>query len=124
MVHGADAEAVRAVLAGDIATFDLDPRRLAREVAGVAKYLDEVDPTSGLYRPLYGALPAVPLDPQWDRAADAEIAAEDLVRAIAHPSEAVALNAAQLIARGAGAPEAKELVMGVLEAPPSTRTRP
>jgi hypothetical protein len=118
MVDGADAEAVRAVLAGGIAVFDLDPHRLSREATGAAKYLDQVDPTRGLYRPLYGALPAVPLDPHWDRAADAELAPEDLVRAIAHPSEAVALNAAQLIAHGAGAPEAKELVMGVLKDAP------
>lgn len=115
MVDGGDESAVRATLAGGMAVLGIDTELLAREANGLVRYLDQVDPTDGLYRPIYGKLPSVPVDPRWDRAADVEVAVEDLVRAIAHPSVAISTNAAYLIAHGAGVPEAKDLIMATLE---------
>jgi hypothetical protein len=118
MVDGGDESAARATLAGSMTVLGIDAELLAREANGLARYLDGVDPTDGLYHPIYDSLPSVPVDPRWDRAADAEVAVEDLVRAIAHPSVAIATNAAYLIANGASAPEAKDLIMGTLEGAP------
>lgn len=118
MVHGGDEAAAVAVLAGGIAAVGVDAARLAREAAGVARHLERVDPARGIYRHLYGSLPKVPVDPRWERVAEASIDAHDLARALAHPSEAIAMIAADMISHGAGAPEVKSLVVDALEGAP------
>lgn len=118
MVHGEDRDAVRVVFEGGVASIGIDVEQLAREAAGVVRYLEQVDPSRVIYSGLIGTLPKVPVSPDWHKAAEAGLAGETLVRALRHPSEAVAFNAARLIAHGGGAPEAKESIMGTLEDAP------
>lgn len=117
MVYG-DSDTVRAVFEGGAAVIGIDFERLASEAAGLITYLDQIDPGAQIYIGLLGDLPKVPAKPDWHKAAGAGLAAEDLVRGLRHPSEAIAINASQLIAYGGGAPDAKVLVMNALEDAP------
>lgn len=118
MLGGDDPVALRAVLRGGIAAVGLDPKRLAAGAARLLKDLNEVDLDTQSYRRLLSDLPRVPVEARWERAADLELPVEDLLRALRHPSVAVAGSAAQLIAHGAGAPRAKDLLAGVLKGAP------
>lgn len=108
MVRDEDPPALRAVLVGGMAVMGIDPGRVAAEAAVMLEGLEEADPQE--YRGLLGRLPEVPVDPHWERAAGAGLLAEDLVRALVHPSFAVAMIAARLLANGGGGEEAKALV--------------
>lgn len=118
MVYDNDTDAVQAVFEGGVGVTGIEIEQLVREAAGVIKYLDQIDPGRQIYFGLLGTLPKVPVDPHWHRAAETGLAAEALVRALRHPSEGVAINAAKLIAHGGGAPEAKSLITGALEGAP------
>ena len=110
LVRDKDPSAIRTVLKGGIVALRLDPGRVASEAVAMLEELDDVDPEQGWYGGLLGSLPEVPADPRWERATEADLPAEDLVRALRHPSFDVAVNAAKLVAEGGGGQEAKELV--------------
>jgi hypothetical protein len=118
MLRGDDPDAVRAVLRGGIKAVGLDVQQLAVEAAGQLQALDNVDLDRQSYCGLLRKLPRVPVEARWERAADLDLRADVLVRALRHPSVAVAGSAAHLIAHGAGAPRAKYLLAGALEGVP------
>jgi hypothetical protein len=110
LVRDEDPLAIRTVLKGGIAALELDPRRVASEAAAMLEELNDVDPEKGNYVGVLGTLPEVPVDPRWEHAIEANLPTEDLVRALRHPSFAVAVNAAELVAKGGGGQDARQLL--------------
>jgi hypothetical protein len=108
LVRDEDPLAIRTVLKGGIAALELDPSRVASEAAAMLEDLNDVNPEKGDYIGILGTLPEVPVDPRWEHATEANLPADDLVRALRHPSFAVAVNAAELVANGGGGQEARQ----------------
>lgn len=134
-----DLDAVDTVLRGAIAAMNIDPQKLALEAAWALEQihyhdLDAVESAlkgeignskSGswaleklmeIYQDnrelgsLYHQLPQVPANPQWERAREVNLSPESLVRALKHPSKAIAQNATVLLMHGVGGAEAAGLV--------------
>lgn len=102
-------ETLDAVLAAAIYLLDIDRIELARDVtSALARMMD--DPSLWLIR----IPPYVPTHIDWNRAADAPISADVLVKALLHPSMIVAFVAAQLLSAGAGGTRAASLVEDVI----------
>lgn len=105
-----DLHAVDAVLKGVIAAHHLDSDELAAEALWI---LDQMR-TRGVEYTLLSSLPEVDIHPDWAQARNANVSTPDLVRALRHPSELIAKNAAQLLAHGVGGPDAPPLIGEVL----------
>src|SRR5581483_3692033 len=102
-----DLAALDVVLIGTIAALSLDQTELATDAAwALARIADE--PHAGDNNiALLSILPALPVEPDWLRAVErTDLATSDLVRALCHPSRAIAFTATQLLAAGAGGRDA------------------
>ena len=100
MRYRRDLDAVDAVFRGAIAALELDPTRLAAEAALAKSRFEEDDGlVSGR---LWSQVVEVPAVPRWELTSDADLPAEDLVRALKHPSAPIVNNAVALLEHGAG----------------------
>lgn len=108
-----DLAALDVVLTGTIAALDLDHTEVATDAAwALARITQARDATTALL----SILPGLPAEPNWELAAErANLPASHLVRALSHPSRAIAISAAQLLAAGAGGGDASRMLEDVLE---------
>jgi hypothetical protein len=100
-----DLAAVDAVFQGAITALGLDPRELRRDAAWALDHL-RATPSDVLIR----FIPRVDAEPDWSQVKGGMLPAEVLVRALAHPSFAIAGHAAVILASGGGGAEAPALV--------------
>ncbi|WP_261305940.1 alpha/beta fold hydrolase [Paenibacillus andongensis] len=107
VVEGIDSKAVETVVKGIMAAFEVQEDELYSEALRVFEKSDD--------RMLLSSLPDVFIDePNWERAAASGLDKESLVRALSHPSHAIAYNATRLLAAGVGGEEVKPLVREML----------
>ncbi len=108
-----DLAALDVVLTGTIAALDLDQTEVATDAAwALARITQARDADTALL----SILPEIPAEPTWELAAErANLPASHLVRALSHPSRAIAIGAAQLLAAGAGGVDASRMLEDVLE---------
>jgi len=107
-----DLDAVDAVFRGAIAAMELDPVQVAAEAALAKKRFEEDEGSTGR---LLDQLVELPVSPRWELALGADVPADDLVRALKHPSAPIVTNAVMLIEYGAGGSEVPELLKAVAE---------
>jgi len=111
-----DLAAVDVVLAGTIVALDLDQTEVAIDAAWALVRITDTLQARDADTALLSLLPQLPVEPDWERAVKgANLSPSDLVRALRHPSHAIAISAAQLLAAGAGGPDAPSLLEDVLE---------
>jgi hypothetical protein len=111
-----DLAAVDAVLTGTIAALDLDQTEVATDAALALARVTDTSQARDANNALLNMLPELPVEPDWERAAErTDLPASDLVRALSHPSRAIAFSAAQLLAAGAGGRDAARMLEDVLE---------
>jgi hypothetical protein len=111
-----DLVAVDVVLAGTIAALDLDQTEVAIDAAWAFARITNALQAQDANTALLSMLPELPVEPNWERVAEStSLPASDLVRALRHPSRAIAISAAQLLAAGAGGHDVPRLLEDVLE---------
>jgi len=109
-----DDAVLDAVIKGAIAALDIDIQELTSDAIAAKKKVENED-EYWISRSVIGIVPNVPFSLDWERAKDIEIPADDLVRALNHPSSIVAQNAAQLLHVGVGGNEASKFAKQLLE---------
>jgi len=111
-----DLAAVDVVLAGTIAALDLDQTEVATDAAWALARFSDTSQARDPDTALLSMLPELPAEPKWECVAErVDLPASDLVRALSHPSRAIAISAAQLLAAGAGGRDASSMLEDVLE---------
>lgn len=104
-----DVESLVTTMRGAAAAMKLQPDDLIAEACYALEQLYSADPPT-----LISMLHHVHVIPDWAVAKDAGLDRRILARALSHPSEAVAVVAAYLLAFGAGGPEVDDSVQEVL----------
>jgi len=111
-----DLAAVDAVLTGTIIALDLDQTEVATDAAWALVRVTGTSQAKDADTALLSMLPELPAETNWERAAErADLPASDLVRALSHPSRAIAFSAAQLLAAGVGGRDVSRMLENVLE---------
>ena len=111
-----DLAALDTVLIGTIVALNLDQTEVATDAAWALAHVTDTSQARNANTALLSVLPELPAEPDWVRAAkEANLSASDLVRALRHPSHAIGISAAKLLAAGAGGHDVSRLLEGVLE---------
>jgi nucleoside phosphorylase len=95
--HLDDIEAIKAVLLGHIEALQLDKEELAQDTAWALATLQKENRDGMMSRPLSSLLPKFPIHPEIRKLDSLGVQAEDLIRALTHPSLFIMFGAAQLL---------------------------
>jgi hypothetical protein len=111
-----DIAALDAVLMGTIAALNLDQNEVAADAVWALECVTDTSQEKDGNNALLSILPKLPAEPDWLRAIQKKnLPASDLVRALCHPSRAIAISAAQLLAAGVGGRDVSHMLEAVLE---------
>jgi len=96
------------VIRGVIAALDLDTTSLAQETNELLAQVEQGD------EDFFDAVPRVPTEPDWTNAVDASLDTDKIVRALSHPSRAIAFTAAELLAAGVQNEDTPSMILDAL----------
>jgi energy-coupling factor transporter ATP-binding protein EcfA2 len=108
--HRKGIRSLETAIQGAVAALQLDPKKL---VAEAKLGLEEIKPEHG--KDLLSMLIKVDVNPIWSRAENVNLAIHILAQALNHPSDAIAITAAELLHAGVGGDEAAVAVEKILQ---------